>query len=113
MTGRRFFFVFEATRAPCFTCAIYEDEMPTPSMLKHLPRVLYKAELLGRWHDMTLSEIVAEYERRRDAGKIPPSNIVPPPPAEKRKEFRVPFEQRKQEIREMFERRRAAQSETR
>ena len=107
---RRFFFVFACALArdaeEPFTAAIYHDDPPSPAMLKQLSPVLYKAELLGRWHGMPLGEILDEYRRRHAAGTVPRSNMVPPPPADGRKERRLLTP--RHEIEAMIARRRGA-----
>jgi hypothetical protein len=86
--ANRFLFVFANHLArpgePPFTAAVYEDEPPTPAMLKQLPPVLYRRRLEGRWAEMPLSELLAEYARLAAAGTLPPTNMVPPPRAPER-----------------------------
>lgn len=49
---------------------IYRDFLPTKARITYSLRLdeLPNAE---RWLAMSLSELVAEYEKRRDAGKLP------------------------------------------
>ena len=87
MSKRRFFFVFRANGR--LTPAIYEDEPPTKAQLTGRT-VAYRYELAGKWLDMSLMELVAEFNRRLEAGRLPPGNMTPP--TAKKEETRPSYE---------------------
>src|SRR5258708_17146512 len=74
-----FFIAFAGSRGkPTF--ALYYDDLPSPMMLKALPKLLYKRRLEGKWARMSLSQLVAEFNwRAAERTSMPPDNTRPPP----------------------------------
>jgi hypothetical protein len=94
MTADRIFFLaFRGQRGPEF--ALYYDLLPSKEMLRALPPVAYRYEITGTpWSAMSLSEIVAEYVRRRNSGNLPADNTIRPPAAKPKEERRLGYREK-------------------
>jgi hypothetical protein len=90
--GRRYFYAFAEHRPPGWSAQIVENEPLTKSQLRAMgispdgaPAgrgarvILYATELKGPWRSAPLGEIIAEFERRRAVGNLPPSNLTAAP----------------------------------
>jgi hypothetical protein len=77
---RRFLFVFRNPGARAgedpWTPAIYHDEPPAPAMLKQLPALLYRHELVDEAATWGLGDAAGWFRTRAAENALPASNMV-------------------------------------
>ena len=74
MSERVFFYVIQVNGAD--TGHLYHDDPPTHTQLRSvLGKLVFRRELAGDWKYLTIDQLMGEYARWRQAGKLPPDNM--------------------------------------